>query len=91
MAYRVNPVCFAFAKGRIASPRLDSGQYMGGTCVAKRYSATVELRREPSLSMVTITSSLGLSQRFGVRPKPTPSGVPVLITSPASRGVVLEM
>lgn len=37
--------------------------------------------------MLTTISSLGLSRRWGLRPRPTPSEVPALIRSPASSGL----
>ena len=40
--------------------------------------------------MVTVTVSPGLSQRLGVRPRPTPGGVPVETMSPGSSGVMDE-
>src|ERR1700677_59260 len=56
-----------------------------------RYSATTGLVSDPSPSTVTVTVSPGLSQRLGVRPRPTPGGVPVEIMSPASMGVIDEI
>ena len=38
-----------------------------------------------------VTDSPGLSQRLGVRPAPTPEGVPVETISPGSRGVMKEI
>jgi hypothetical protein len=52
------------------------------------YSATTGLVREPRPSTVTVTVSPGLSQRLGVRPRPTPGGVPVETMSPGSNGVM---
>ena len=40
--------------------------------------------------MVMVTVSPGLSQRLGLRPRPTPGGVPVETMSPGSRGVMEE-
>src|SRR5271165_2556907 len=52
------------------------------------HSATTGLVREPRPSMVIVTVSPGLSQRLGVRPRPTPGGVPVETMSPGSKGVM---
>ena len=41
--------------------------------------------------MVTVTVSPGWSQRCGVRPMPTPDGVPVETMSPGNSGVMDEM
>ena len=41
--------------------------------------------------MVMVTVSPGFSQRLGVRPAPTPEGVPVETISPGSRGVMEEI
>src|SRR5271170_6684852 len=41
--------------------------------------------------METVTFSPGLSQRLGLRPSPTPNGVPVETISPGSSGVIDEM
>src|ERR1700761_3708509 len=59
---------------------------LGQDCL--RYSATTGLVSEPSPSIVTVTVSPGLSQRLGVRPRPTPGGVPVDTISPGSNGVM---
>ena len=41
-------------------------------------------------SMRLTSSSPGASQRCGVRPRPTPAGVPVKMTSPGSSGSVAD-
>src|ERR1700722_18816303 len=38
-----------------------------------------------------VTVSPGLSQRLGLRPRPTPKGVPVDTMSPGKSGVIEEM
>jgi len=53
--------------------------------------ARVGFVSSPRPSIFTVTDSLGLSQRFGVRPRPTPAGVPVETMSPGSSGVMEEM
>lgn len=53
-------------------------------------SSTTGLLSEPIFSMVTVTTSPGLSQRGGLWAKPTPCGVPVRITVPG-KSVVLPL
>ena len=54
-------------------------------------SATIGLRRTPRPpSISTSTTSPGFIHKGGLRAKPTPSGVPVEITSPAASGVQSE-
>jgi hypothetical protein len=53
--------------------------------------ARVRLLSVPMPSISMTISSLSSSQRWGVRPRPTPGGVPVLMMSPDSSGVMLEM
>src|SRR6185312_7367742 len=48
-------------------------------------AATVWFLSSPIRSIFATICSPGFSQRFGVRPSPTPAGVPVLIMSPGSR------
>src|ERR1700733_3654818 len=43
----------------------------------------------PATSMVMVSPDL--SQRWGLRPRPTPAGVPVLMISPGRSGVMEEM
>ncbi len=50
-------------------------------------SSTTRLDSVPMPLMVTSSKSFGLSHKGGVRAKPTPSGVPVAITSPACKVV----
>ena len=54
-------------------------------------SSMTRLDSVPMPLMVTSNRSLGLSHKGGVRVKPTPSGVPVAITSPACKVVNCEM
>src|ERR1035441_29486 len=56
----------------------------------KAYSPTTGLVSEPRPSTLTVTVSPGFSQRLGVRPRPTPDGVPVETISPGSKGVIDE-
>ena len=44
----------------------------------------------PMLSMWLVSTSPGASQRCGVRPRPTPEGVPVKMTSPGSSGTLAD-
>ena len=60
-------------------------------CWEQNYSATTGFVSAPKPSTVTVTLSPGLSQRCGLRPIPTPEGVPVETTSPGSSGVIEEM
>ena len=54
-------------------------------------SAMIALRKTPMPpSISTSTTSPGFSHKGGLRAKPTPSGVPVEITSPAANGVQSE-
>src|SRR5262252_6805099 len=49
------------------------------------YAATTGLRRMPIPSISVSTTSPACSHSWGVRPMPTPSGVPVEMMSPGSR------
>ena len=52
------------------------------------YSATTGFLNSPIPSIVITISSPTFSQRCGVRPIPTPAGVPVLITSPTCNATI---
>ena len=52
------------------------------------YSPTTGFLSSPIPSIAIIISSPAFSQRCGVRPIPTPAGVPVLITSPTTSGTI---
>ena len=59
------------------SEKVPSGPFLLAELVVwgvGTYSATTGLVSEPRPSTVTVTVSPGLSQRFGVRPRPTPEG-----------------
>src|SRR5579883_294475 len=53
--------------------------------------ATTGFTSDPSPLTSIVIVSPAFSQRCGVRPSPTPAGVPVLIISPACSGVIEEM
>ena len=55
-----------------------------------RLSATIGLRKVPIALISTSTTSPGFIHKGGLRAKPTPSGVPVAMTSPGSSGVHSE-
>src|SRR5580698_7935553 len=58
---------------------------------APGYSAATGFVSDPRPSTVTVTVSPGWSQRLGVRPMPTPEGVPVETISPGSKGEIDEI
>src|SRR5205085_1166470 len=74
--------------GRPAGPAADhEHRHAGSWRVAHGRSAagTIGVRIPPSRSISTSTTSPGVRNHGGVRTYPTPSGVPVAITSPGSR------
>jgi len=65
--------------------------YFAAVCSTPTPSPLLPHHRIPQLpnpSIAIIISSPAFSQRCGVRPIPTPAGVPVLITSPTSSGTI---
>jgi len=55
-----------------------------------RYSSITGLLRIPSFSISTSTTSPAFRKIGGLRVKPTPAGVPVAITSPATRSKISD-
>src|ERR1700744_3936387 len=82
----IAPLCKRTARLRCGCRRDASYSHNTG------YSpATTGFTSAPSPLTSIVTVSPERSQRCGLRPKPTPAGVPVLIISPACNGVIDEI